>query len=627
MDMNSWKKVENESGYPYYIDEVTGKESYDHPHFRKIMKSLESYEDIKYSAYRIAFKIYALQKSLKVPPLRICAGVFGRHQLSLSESSLSLDTVELEAVLADIYFAAAKEGLFDGDVDLTVDLLINLLLNIYDSERKSPIRVLAAKTLLILLSEEPINNKWQALANCGADHNGCVSPKRLAALLVHVTALPKYLGCKCDQLQTDVDSCFEKSAGMLGVSTQCVAEWGVHGCASTRWLALLHRVQHSRSSKENPVLCVLCGECGLPIAQMLKFKCSKCDVFLCENCYLYDKELSNLVGHKKTHVVHEIIDGEVKPIECLSFMKNVKRFFFCTKTKKKKTCRKNKSNDKQTDKKTNKPAMFTSTVGKASGNNANNPASTLQDIITQLENQNKALKELSQQLQALSKDSDGALKEKVDAHYNQVSTQISRLKTLKDNILNNVENIPQNTKSDKERPQAFDLFSPIPVDDKQSKVTESNQPRVLSMDSGNFSVVSKPDNLLTVSGDALKPVVVHASDTIATVSMNDMSNWYHDSETTKQNKSRMDVTNQSISATEQKFLADFRSVQNSNDKVRELNADLDTVLDRLQQILTHNFTIDESCFDNTQLRETASEMEGLLGTLIRGVEQRATLNA
>lgn len=58
--------------------------------------------------------------------------MFARHQLSLSESSLSLDTAELEAVLADIYFAAEKEGLFNGDVDLTVDLLINLLLNVYD---------------------------------------------------------------------------------------------------------------------------------------------------------------------------------------------------------------------------------------------------------------------------------------------------------------------------------------------------------------------------------------------------------------------------------------------------------------------------------------------------------------
>lgn len=67
-----------------------------------------------------------------VPPLRISSGVFARHQLSLSESSLSLDTAELEAVLADIYFAAEKEGCFVGDIDLAVDLVINLLLNVYD---------------------------------------------------------------------------------------------------------------------------------------------------------------------------------------------------------------------------------------------------------------------------------------------------------------------------------------------------------------------------------------------------------------------------------------------------------------------------------------------------------------
>lgn len=67
-----------------------------------------------------------------MPPLRLCSGVFARHQLSLSESSLSLDTAELEAVLGDIYFAAEKDGHFTGDIDLVVDLLINLLLNVFD---------------------------------------------------------------------------------------------------------------------------------------------------------------------------------------------------------------------------------------------------------------------------------------------------------------------------------------------------------------------------------------------------------------------------------------------------------------------------------------------------------------
>lgn len=108
--------------------------------------------------------------------------------------------------------------------------------------------------------------------------------------------------------------------------------------------------------------------------------------------------------------------------------------------------------------------------------------------------------------------------------------------SFQENLSSSQPTLPQEnvSKIDKnDRPQAFDLFSPIPVleNEKQSKVSDiKSQPRVLSLDSGNFSVVSKPEsqNLLTMSGDALKPVVVHAtSDSISTVSMNDISNWYN----------------------------------------------------------------------------------------------------
>ncbi|XP_075980911.1 dystrophin-related protein 2-like [Anticarsia gemmatalis] len=642
MSHSTWKKVENEAGYPCYIYVATGKQEYDHPEFKKIMELLEEYDGIKYSAYRIAFKIYALQKHLRVPPLRISSGVFARHQLSLSESSLSLDTAELEAVLADIYFAAEKEGLFTGDIDLAVDLLINLLLNVYDKDRKEPLRVLAAKTLLIILSEESSSDKWVALANCCADHNGCVSPKRLAALLMHVTALSEYLGVSCDQVQADVDACFDKSAGMLGMSTRAVSEWG-ESSSCARWLPVVQRVVGSRTSAD---VTATCAHCKQPLIQVLKFKCSKCsEVYFCEKCYLYDKDLTTVSGHKKTHLVHEILDGQTKSPECLSFIKGIKRFFFCTKTKKKhpkkgskKIAEKPEAQGSVRRRKDGKPAIFTSTVGKASGHNANNPANILQDIISELEMQNKMIQEISSRLD----NNDNELRTRVMSHWTHIAGQINRLKMLEENLASNQQTTAQDngTKSDKiERPQAFDLFSPIPiVDEKQSKVPEiKNQPRVLSLDSGNFSVVSKHEsqNLMTMSGDALRPVVVHAtSDSISTVSMNDISNWYNETESIpdrhKHNpkpRTTVDTTSHSISAVEQKFAADIQSVENSNDKMKELNADLDTVLDRLQQILTNNFAMDDSCFDNTQLRETANEMEGLLGTLIRGVEQRATLNA
>ncbi|KAF9422326.1 hypothetical protein HW555_001916 [Spodoptera exigua] len=588
MSLINWKKVENEAGYPCYIDEVSGKQQYDHPEFRKIMESLEEYDGIKYNAYRVAFKIYALQKHLRVPPLRISSGVFARHQLSLSESSLSLDTVELESVLADIYFAAEKEGLFTGDIDLAVDLLINF-------ERKEPVRVLAAKTLLIILSEESASDKWGALANCCMDHNGCVSPKRLAALLAHVTALSGYLGVMCDHAQADVEACFDKSAGMLGVSARAVSEWGVQSCSSARWLPVVQRVVASRNSAN---VTATCAHCSQPLIQVLKFKCSKCsDIYFCEKCYLYDKDLTTVSGHKKTHLVHEIMDGQTKTSECINFIKGMKRLFFCTKTKKKgpkkgaKKAIDNVDSGTVRRRKDGRPVIFTSTVGKASGNNGNNPAVVLNDIITQLETQHKSLQELSSRLDRLygneadAKNSDNdELRTKVEAHWAHMSTQISRLKALKENLSSSQTIIaPENApKIDKiERPQAFDLFSPIPVleNEKQSKVTD----------------IKKTESI---------------------------------PEKRARSKPRLaDTTSHSLSAAEQKFAADIRCVEDSNDKMKELNADLDTVLDRLQQILTNNFAMDDSCFDNTQLRETANEMEGLLGTLIRGVEQRATLNA
>lgn len=72
----------------------------------------------------------------------------------------------------------------------------------------------------------------------------------------------------------------------------------------------------------------------------------------------------------------------------------MKRFFYCTKTGKNKPKPSKKRNEKVRQdsvrrKKSEKPAIFTSTVGKASGNAANNPANTLQDIISQLEDQTR----------------------------------------------------------------------------------------------------------------------------------------------------------------------------------------------------------------------------------------------
>lgn len=65
-------------------------------------------------------------------PLQIISGVFEKHRLGANESSLCLESCELEAVLYDIYFASNKKSNSNIDVDLATELMLNFLYNVFD---------------------------------------------------------------------------------------------------------------------------------------------------------------------------------------------------------------------------------------------------------------------------------------------------------------------------------------------------------------------------------------------------------------------------------------------------------------------------------------------------------------
>lgn len=64
--------------------------------------------------------------------LDVIEGVFERHRLGANESSLCLETCDLEAVLSDIYFATNKKCHTNTDIDFATELMVNFLYNIYD---------------------------------------------------------------------------------------------------------------------------------------------------------------------------------------------------------------------------------------------------------------------------------------------------------------------------------------------------------------------------------------------------------------------------------------------------------------------------------------------------------------
>lgn len=62
--MSSWRKVENEKGFLFYINEGSNAKQWDHPKFSGIKQRLDECNYVKYSNYRIASKIRVLQREL-----------------------------------------------------------------------------------------------------------------------------------------------------------------------------------------------------------------------------------------------------------------------------------------------------------------------------------------------------------------------------------------------------------------------------------------------------------------------------------------------------------------------------------------------------------------------------------
>ncbi|KAJ8963449.1 hypothetical protein NQ318_018931 [Aromia moschata] len=107
----SWRKVENENGFPYYVNEVANVRQWDHPKFSDLRQRLDDCNYVKYSAYRVALKFRVLQNALHMEdvPLSIVAGIFEQHRLGANEASLYLESCDLEAILSDIFFATNKK--------------------------------------------------------------------------------------------------------------------------------------------------------------------------------------------------------------------------------------------------------------------------------------------------------------------------------------------------------------------------------------------------------------------------------------------------------------------------------------------------------------------------------------
>ncbi|KAI4468401.1 e3 ubiquitin-protein ligase kcmf1 [Holotrichia oblita] len=386
-----WKKVEDEKGFPYYVNEQTKAKQWDHPKFTDIKQKLDECNWIKYSAYRVAFKFRTLQNTLCMDdiPLSIIAGVFERHRLNAIENCLYLETYDIEAILSDIYFASSKQNHTNIDIDLAIELMINFLYNIYDKNRTGCVQVLHVKLVLSLLCKTNLNSLYHYLFSLCADHNNCVT--RL------------------------------KSPGLVGINESMFIAWLETNPQLLLWLPTVHRLKKS----ETTVHSSKCSVCKANPIVGLKYRCVKCSRYIqCQKCY-FTAKISH--SHKISHQMREYCVEDTSNDTTRHLIKKLCGLLRCS-------VQNNETNIIET----NPLRIDRDWISKSKSENAlcdvepmSSPHMQLQVVIRQLEIQNREL----QQILLLSRSTDN-IKTYLEDHRQQVAAQIHKLKLLKDCLKN-----------------------------------------------------------------------------------------------------------------------------------------------------------------------------------------------
>lgn len=104
--------------------------------------------EVRFSAYRTALKLRAMQKKLclDLVTLSVASESFDLHGLRGQNDKL-LDVADMMLVLRAIYSNAAAQYPALVDIPLCVDMALNWLLNVYDSQRTGQLRVLSFKVI------------------------------------------------------------------------------------------------------------------------------------------------------------------------------------------------------------------------------------------------------------------------------------------------------------------------------------------------------------------------------------------------------------------------------------------------------------------------------------------------
>ncbi|KAK5646443.1 hypothetical protein RI129_004907 [Pyrocoelia pectoralis] len=318
-----WERATTPNKVPYYINHSLETTHWDHPHMLELAVCLLQLNEVRFSAYRTALKLRAIQKKLCLDLVNLSAvsEAFDIHGLRGQNDKL-LDIADMVLVLRAIYSGALTQNPSLIDLPLCVDLALNWLLNVYDSQRTGQIRVLSFKVGLTILTRGHLEDKYRYAFRLIADPQQRADQRKLGLLLHDILQVPRQLGEVAafggSNIEPSVRSCLGERDDLE--ATHFLA-WLKQEPQSLVWLPVLHRLAAAESAKHQ----AKCNSCKqFPIVG-LRYRCLKCFNFdMCQVCFFAGRLTK---GHKLSHPMHEYCAATTSVEDVRDFTKALRNKF------------------------------------------------------------------------------------------------------------------------------------------------------------------------------------------------------------------------------------------------------------------------------------------------------------
>uniref|UniRef100_A0A1B6C5V7 Dystrophin n=2 Tax=Clastoptera arizonana TaxID=38151 RepID=A0A1B6C5V7_9HEMI len=569
---NGWEKAETGSGVVYYVNHADKQTQWDHPKYRAALELLDECNNIKYAAYRTAAKLSVMQRTLGLEHVRlgVFAGVMQHHGIQVTENSLFLESSELEAIISDIFFAASKEITgFRLPVDSCTELTLNFLLNIYDRQDRKKVSVLGVKMALACLCNSRLQEKYQFFFSQVADHNNCLSRRKLQVLLNTLVLVTDYfsesLAFSADLIPATIESCFQQSHGPMGISEDVFMNWLMQEPQLLVWLSTFYRLRAAERVSHG----VQCGVCRTYPIVGLRYRCLRCLTYnQCQTCF-FQGRLSK--RHKLKHPMQEYCWETTTGQATVAFIKALMNRI-CGNTSKLQylPVQPNITDDRITN--CDSSDDFSTTLSAESSSIASSADFMSSPRLQPQQELNSIISQLERQLESLytSSTDENNINAKLQQHRLLLETQVFRLKQLKGQIhavgthqLERMQSTPVIATTVRGNVAEFQELSPIF--------------KTANKETSDYDIPSYSD----ISLGAIS-TWVGGRKCFENKNESNFSQWL-------QSKRVMDDKTRSSKSSK---IVDHSS--NDSQNIAALNSDLDNIMDKLQKMLASNFSLTDN---------------------------------